>query len=108
MFKAGKSARSVRQTGYAPVISTAMLKPVPSHAFDLESGFRPIGGQWVAVHDLTLDSIGLRSRYPLDICSKYQVECEDRSLFLRDSRVRVTSCRRGMDGMYEIGTEICR
>jgi hypothetical protein len=97
-----------RKPGYAPVISTATLKPVPSHAFDLESGFRPIGGQWVMVHDLTLNSIGLRSRSPLDICSKYQVECQDRSLFLRDSRVRVISCRRADDGMYEIGTEICR
>ncbi len=94
--------------GYAPVISTAVLKPVVSDAHVIERGLRPLGGQWVSVHDLTLNEIGLRSRWPLDVCSKYQLKCDDRSLFIRDSQVRVTSCRRADDGMYEIGTQIMR
>ena len=77
------------------------------HTFDY-AATRLLGEQSVLVHDLTLDVIGLRARRPLDICSHYRIECDDRNLLLRSSKVRVTSCRRDADGMYDINTEVCR
>jgi hypothetical protein len=103
-----RNVRNTRQAADTPSISAARLKPLTLPALPIDGSFYSFGNQSAFVHELTLNSIGLRCRQPMDICTKYQLNCEDRTLFIRDSHVRVLSCRRAEDGMYDISTEICR
>jgi hypothetical protein len=106
-----RSWRERRRRRRYPVVTSATLKPVASDAFDAmhtDLGEREaIAEQLVVVHDVSLDGLGLRARQPLDLCSHYRIQCEDRNVFLRTSKLRVVSCRRGHDGMYDIGAQLC-
>jgi hypothetical protein len=101
--------RERRRRRRVPFVTSASLRPVAQHVFDLDptSEHEAIAEQLVVVQDVSLDGLGLRSRLPLDVCSQYRINCEDRNVFLRSSRLRVISCRRGRDGLYEIGAQLC-
>ncbi|HSV13045.1 MAG TPA: hypothetical protein VLI90_02215 [Tepidisphaeraceae bacterium] len=101
--------RERRRRRRLTVVTSASLRPVAQHVFDAtdEGPQDAVAEQLVIVHDVSLDGLGLRSRLPLDVCAQYRIHCEDRNVFLRNSRLRVVSCRRGRDGLYEIGAQLC-
>jgi hypothetical protein len=101
--------RERRRRRRLTVVTSASLRPVAQHVFDTADSapHEAVADQLVIVHDVSLDGVGLRSRLPLDVCAQYRINCEDRNVFLRSSRLRVVSCRRGRDGLYEIGAQLC-
>ncbi len=100
--------RDRRRRRRYPVVTPATIRPLAQHVFEADAGeFEPLLEHLVVVHDVSLGGLGLRSRQPLDICAQYRIQCEDRNVFLRASRLRIVSCRRSRDGMYDIGAELC-
>lgn len=86
---------------------SAVLTPVGLHAFDVPH-MALSASLDVQVHDMSADGVGVRSRVPLDVCGQYQLRCQPARAELDGAVLRVVSIHRGGDGVYRIGTAICR
>ena len=104
-----RERRERRRRRRRPVVTAAVVKPVADHAFDSvgdpQSAY--FAESPVVVTDLSIDGVGMRSRMPLDLCSRYDIRCLDERVHLSSTRMRIVSCRRSADGSYDIGAELC-
>ncbi len=86
-----------RRSHREPVVTVGTLRP----ATDVRQG-----GRQVLVHDVSLDGVGMRTTFELELGDFFLIEIGVGPLHLA-SRLCVVRVRALKDGTYDIGGEFC-